>query len=53
VAIVAFFDAVLSVRHMAATGLGVGAFTIACRIVSLAGPLIGTAALFWAAWRAR
>lgn len=52
VAIIALFDAVVSVRHIAATEVGDGWFTIACRSVSVAGPLLGTAALFWAAWRA-
>jgi hypothetical protein len=52
VAIVALFDAVVSIHHTAAVGFGVEALTALCRTVGAAGPIIGTTALFWAAWRA-
>lgn len=52
VAIVALFDAVVSVRHIAVAGFGTGIVAVLCRTISAAGPVIGTAALLWAAWRA-
>lgn len=53
VAFVALFDAVASVRHVAATGFGSGSVEVLLRTISVAGPIVGTAALLWAAWRAR
>lgn len=52
VAAVALFDAVVSVRHIAAVGFGPGILSALCRTIGAAGPVIGTAALLWAAWRA-
>ena len=53
VATIASFDAVVSVRHLAAIGVGAGAIAWICRTIATAGPVIGTIALLWAAWRAR
>jgi hypothetical protein len=52
VAVVALFDAVVSVTHIANVGFGTGVVTAVCRTIGVAGPLLGTTALFWAAWRA-
>jgi phosphatidylglycerol lysyltransferase len=52
VAAVASLDAVLSVRHLMETGLGDGPWVALARGVATAGPVVGTAALLWAAWRA-
>jgi hypothetical protein len=52
-AIVVMCDAAVSLRHVADIGLGVGMATVLTRTVATVGPLIGTVALFWAAWRAR
>lgn len=52
-AAIAAVDAALSLAHLAATGLGRGAVTELLRGVATLGPLVGTTALLWAAWRAR
>jgi phosphatidylglycerol lysyltransferase len=53
VAIIALFDAVVSVRHLAEIGFGPGPLAWLCRTIATAGPVIGTIALLWAAWRAQ
>lgn len=50
-ATIAGFDAVLSVQHLASVGWGDGLATPLLRGVATAGPVVGTAALAWAAWR--
>lgn len=52
-AVLAGADAVLSLRHLAGTGLGAGALAATLRLVATMGPLIGVAALLWAMSRAR
>lgn len=52
VAAVAGFDAVVSVQHLATVGLGDNVVSAVLRVVATAGPVIGTAALIWATWRA-
>jgi hypothetical protein len=52
VAAIAGFDAMVSIRHLAAAGLGNSATSALLRVVATAGPVIGTTALLWAAWRA-
>jgi hypothetical protein len=49
----AFVDAVLSVRHLAAAGLGEGVVAPILRVAATAGPVLGTVALLWAGYRAR
>jgi hypothetical protein len=44
-------DAALSLRHLAAVGLGSTAMQSAFRVVQCAAPIIGVLALAWAAWR--
>ncbi|MGD9902076.1 MAG: phosphatidylglycerol lysyltransferase domain-containing protein [Vicinamibacterales bacterium] len=51
-AAVALFDAVLSLAHLARVGVG-GGLPALLRLTASAGPVIGTSALAWAAWRAR
>ncbi len=51
-AMAAGVDAIVSVRHLALAGLGPNAISVGLRLVATAGPLIGTAALTWACWRA-
>lgn len=51
-AAIAGFDAVVSVRHLSVVGLGGDVLSGTLRVIATAGPLIGTAALGWAAWRA-
>jgi phosphatidylglycerol lysyltransferase len=46
-------DAVLSIRHLAAVGFGPSALTALCRLIATSGPVVGAAALAWAASRAR
>ena len=53
VAAVAGLDALLSIQHLSAVGLGPNWTSALLRIVATAGPIIGTAALVWATWRAR
>jgi phosphatidylglycerol lysyltransferase len=52
VAAVAGLDALLSIQHLSTVGLGASLTSAVFRIVATAGPVIGTAALLWAAWRA-
>jgi phosphatidylglycerol lysyltransferase len=52
-AVAAAADAVLSVRHLAATGLGPDVWSALLRLAATAGPLLGTAALAWSAHLAR
>lgn len=51
-ATVAAFDAIVSMQHLAAVGWGDTVASALFRTVATAGPIIGTAALSWAAWRA-
>lgn len=51
-AAIAGFDAIVSIRHLATVGLGDTMVSGLLRIVATAGPVIGTVALLWAAWRA-
>lgn len=44
-------DAALSLRHLAAVGLGETRMQSAFRIIQCAAPIIGVLALGWAAWR--
>jgi hypothetical protein len=53
VAIIAMFDAVVSVHHLAAIGLGSTPLAWLSRTIATAGPVIGTIALLWSAWRAK
>jgi phosphatidylglycerol lysyltransferase len=53
VATIALFDAVVSVHHLGQIGFGPGPLAWLCRTIATAGPVIGTMALLWAAWRAR
>jgi phosphatidylglycerol lysyltransferase len=53
VAIIAMFDAVVSVHHLAQIGLGLDPIASLSRTIATAGPVIGTIALLWASWRAR
>jgi hypothetical protein len=46
-------DAVLSTRHIMTVGIGSGALTALCRLIATGGPIMGTAALAWAASRTR
>jgi phosphatidylglycerol lysyltransferase len=46
-------DAILSIRHLAEVGLGPNVLTAFCRLIATTGPIVGTAALAWAASRAR
>jgi phosphatidylglycerol lysyltransferase len=45
-------DAVLSVQHLAVVGLGPDVWSALLRLAATAGPIVGTAALAWAAWLA-
>ena len=49
---IAGLDAVLSIQHLSTVGLGPTLISALLRIVATAGPMIGTAALCWATWRA-
>jgi hypothetical protein len=51
-AAVAAFDAVASLLHLAAVGVGQTPLAAVVRMVATLGPIIGTAALIWATWRA-
>jgi phosphatidylglycerol lysyltransferase len=53
VAAVAGLDAVLSIQHLSTVGPGPSLTSALFRIVATAGPIVGTAGLVWAAWRAR
>jgi hypothetical protein len=53
VAVIAMLDAIVSVSHLAQTGFGASVIAAACRTLATAGPVIGTTALLWAAWRAQ
>jgi len=56
-ALAAAVDATISLRHLASRGLGPDATSAALRLAATAGPILGTAALTWAAclthWRHR
>lgn len=51
--LVAGFDALVSVRHLVMLGFGSGLAAALLRTIATVGPVVGTAALAWAAWRAR
>jgi lysylphosphatidylglycerol synthetase-like protein (DUF2156 family) len=51
-AAVAGFDAILSLQHVAIVGFGSSIVSSLLRTAATAGPILGTAALGWAAWRA-
>lgn len=51
-ALAAGADAAFSVQHLAARGLGPDATSAVLRLAATAGPVLGTAALAWAAWLA-
>jgi phosphatidylglycerol lysyltransferase len=48
----AAFDAIVSVRHLWVAGFGPGLASAILRTLATAGPLLGTAGLAWAWWRA-
>jgi hypothetical protein len=50
---IAAIDAILSLMHLARVGFGSGAITELLRGIATLGPLVGTAALLWAMWRAQ
>ena len=52
-ALAAAVDAVLSVRHLATTGLGPDIWSAVLRLAATAGPIVGTGALAWSAHLAR
>jgi hypothetical protein len=51
-AIAAACDALLSVQHLATWGLGDSAASATLRLLATTGPIVGTTALAWAAYRA-
>lgn len=46
-------DLILSLRHLAGTGLGPDVASVLLRGIATGGPLLGSIALSWAMWRAR
>ncbi|MGE0813333.1 MAG: phosphatidylglycerol lysyltransferase domain-containing protein [Vicinamibacterales bacterium] len=52
VATVALVDFALATRHTEVIGMGTGIVQPLCRAISVAGPLLGAAAVYWAAWLA-
>jgi len=52
VAGLAGIDALISVRHLATVGWGDGFVSASLRAVATTAPVVGTAALIWATWRA-
>lgn len=52
VASVALVDFALALRHSANVAIGTGLVQLVCRAISVAGPLLGAAAVYWASWRA-
>lgn len=52
VASIALVDFALATRHAAATGMGSGVVQPVFRTISVVGPLLGAAAVYWAAWLA-
>ncbi len=53
VALAAGLDAAWSVQHLASVGLGPTIVSAGVRLSATVGPIVGTAALLWAAYRAR
>lgn len=52
-ALITAFDAVISCYQLSRSGFGSDTASVILRVIGTAGPVIGTAALVWAAWRAR